>query len=108
MNEGYNALSSVTSGQEFGYEIIPANKKAQQIELDFVNEVQHHFKYSVFPSEGVVTSHTYVKDISDGSNGTFTKDGLDYLWNSQVSSEDATEAEMIQWIEEVMKQSPTS
>lgn len=131
----YDALTYVktASGQEFGYEIIPANKKAYQIELNFVNEEQHHFKYSVFPSEGVVTSHTYVKDISDGSkktilgkevyfshdegtgevfatwtNGTFTKDGLDYLWNSQVSSEDATEEEMVQWIEEVMKQSPTS
>ncbi|KOP67932.1 hypothetical protein AMS62_23750 [Bacillus sp. FJAT-18019] len=131
----YDTLTYVktASGQEFGYVIIPANKKAYQIELNFVNEEQHHFKYSVFPSEGVVTSHTYVKDISDGSkrtilgkevyfshdegtgnifstwtNGTFTKDGLDYLWNSQVSSEDATEAEMVQWIEEVMKQSPAS
>lgn len=131
----YDALTYVktASGQEFGYEIIPANKKAYQIELNFVNEEQHHFKYFVSASEGVVTSHTYVKNISDGSkktilgkevyfshdketgnifatwtNGTFTKDGLDYLWNSQVSSEDATEAEMVQWIEEVMKQSPIS
>ncbi|KOR89723.1 hypothetical protein [Paenibacillus solani] len=131
----FDALTYVktASGKEFGYEIIPVTKKAHMIELNFVNEEQHHFKYSIFASEGVVTGHTYVKDISDGSkktilgkevyfshdkgtgkifatwtNGTFTKDGVDYLWNSQVSSEDATEVELVQWIEEVMKQSPTS